>query len=490
MEELKELRILLVEDDPGMALLVAERIEEVAGCTVRTVGSGAECREEIGRSEYDVALLDRGLPDCDGASLIPALLAADADLGIIMLTGADSAMSATETLKLGAWDYVVKTANLSYLDDLPMVISRCAERLAWRREEARLRAEVDLLLTAMRSGADAVIVTDPDSCVRFWNAAAEKLFGWAAEETVGKPMPLFAGDRADSFGEMRESAEQGRPIVGVETVLPRRDGTLIDVGLTLTGVRSPEGVLRGYVIVFRDISDRRQLERDRADFAAMLTHDIKNPVTVIRGYASLMTESDLPEEMRECAEGIERAAGQINNLVTDFLMSATIEAGTLKLAQMPVNIPELVKGAVQGFRAAAARVNVEVSQDGEPADVTITGDRMQLERALSNLIGNAIKFTAGGGKVSVAATLQDGDSIVLRVSDTGPGISPETVPHVFEKYLREKGTHGRIDGTGLGLFIVRNLVEAHGGNVSVESELGKGSTFIIRLPIQQSVVAA
>jgi len=475
------LDILVVEDDEGMALLVRERLEEIDGWGVTTAGSAAECRAAVAVDSFDIVLLDRGLPDCDGASLITELLALKPDLAIVMLTGADSARSATETLQLGAWDYVVKQPDLSYLDALPGVLRRCAERIHWKREEARLRGEMDLLMAAMRAEADAVVVTEADGRVRFWNAAAEQLFGWSAEEVVGQPLPLIPEDRMDRFAEIGEHARQGKPLVGVEIALQRRGGSPIDVGLTLTAVNAPDGTLRGYVAVIRDVSERKQLERDRADFVAMLTHDIKNPVMVIHGNAEELAEADLPAELLESAHAIERAAMTISTLVSDFLTSQNIERGSLKLTREPVPVGDLVAYCVKQFRAAAARSSIELAPGPDPGGVTVAGDRLQLERCLTNLIGNAIKYCRGtGGKVTVTASCES-DAVLLEVADTGPGIPADELPFVFDKYRRNKGTH-RIEGVGLGLSIVRHLVGLHGGTVGVRSEVGQGTTFTIRLP--------
>ncbi len=474
------LRILLVEDDPGMALLVAERLAEVEGWNVSTAASAAECLSHIAEHAVDIVLLDRGLPDADGATVIADVLAHRPDAAIVMLTGSDSAASATETLKLGAWDYIVKRPDLAYLDELPGVLQRCAERLAWRHEEVRLRGEVDLLMAAMRTAADAIIVTDSEGRVRFWNAAAEHLFGWRAEDALGKALPRVPSERAAEAAHLEERARRGQPVIDVETVRHRADGAPVDVSLTLTAVFGPDGSVRAYVAAFRDIRERKALDRARRDFAAMLTHDIKNPLGAIRGFAALLSEAPLSPDDADCVAEIDRAGAMIERLITDFLLSATIEAGTLELARERVEVDGLVEDCVRQFRPAAAAQQIDLAREGRLGPVFVNGDRVQLERALGNLVGNALKYTPAGGTVTVGVGCE-GDAVELRVRDTGPGIRAEELPHVFDKYRRVKGTE-RIGGAGLGLFIVRSLVEAHGGRVSASSEPGRGSTFTMYLP--------
>ena len=472
--------ILIVEDDPGMVVLATDRLRDVEGWQITAAVSAAECRARARAQPFDVILLDRGLPDCDGAVLIGELLQALPDAAVVMLTGADSAESATETLKLGASDYLVKRPDLQHLDELPAVIDRCLQRLRWKREEARLRSEMDLMLTAIRGTGDAVVITDCDRCVQFWNAAAESLFGWRADEVLGQPVPVVPPDREAESAALRNRVQRGEVLVDIDTVCQRRDGSLVEVSVTLTAALHPDGSVRAYVAVMRDIRERKAVERMRADFAAMLTHDIKNPVAVIRDCAAMMAESELRTDDREFVGAIHRAAEIIDQLVSDFLISATIEAGHLILTPGRVPVAGLVTAAVDHFRTSAARRCICLEVDGVVDPGFVNGDRLQIERALGNLINNAIKYTGPGGRIAVGAVRQNG-SVRFSVRDTGPGISAADRPYVFDKYRRLRGSQ-HIDGAGLGLYIVQHLVEANGGSVSVTSELGHGSVFTIHLP--------
>jgi two-component system sensor histidine kinase ResE len=399
---------------------------------------------------------------------------------IIMLTGADSAISATETLKLGASDYVVKQPDLSHLDELPSIIERWIDRRQWQLERGRLHNERELLQTAIRTAGDAVVMADGDLRVQFFNAAAEKLLGWKAEDVIGKALPwLPPGSEAEAL-ELTERARRGDALVGVETVRQRRDGSLVEVSLTLTAVVADDGTVRAYVGVLRDITERKALERARADFAAMLTHDIRNPLAVVRGCAEMLGESDLSADHADSVSAIHNAAETIDRLVIDFLMSATIESGNLSLVRSQVAIAELVSTVVDQFSRAATRQQIHLAAEKSGDLGCVDGDRLQLERALGNLINNAIKYTRPGGRVSVGALRRNG-SVYLHVDDTGPGIHREDLPYVFDKYRRASST-SQSDGAGLGLYIVRHLVEAHGGTVSVDSAVGRGSTFVVRLP--------
>jgi PAS domain S-box-containing protein len=484
MKMAQPLNILLVEDDMGAAVLVCDRLGQIDGWRVVTADSAAQFRARLAAQRFDVVLLDRGLPDCDGSELIGEVLESLPEAVIIMLTGADSAASATEALQFGAFDYVVKQTNLTHLELLPGVIGRCVERARWQREEASLRDEMELLLTAVRTAGDAVVMTDGDGCVRFWNAAAEKLFGWRALEVIGTRLPWVPEDRAEEALQLMHCARHGQPLVGVETVRQRRDGSSIEVSLTLTAAMHDTGSVRAYIGVVRDISERKALERARTDFLAMLTHDIKNPVGVVRGCAEMLNESNLSADDTESVAAIHNAAETIDRLVTDLLLTATIESGQLTLMRDLIPIGELLAGCVEQFRAAASRQRIALDMEDPGVTGFIDGDRRQLERALGNLINNAIKYTGAGGSVSVGVKRRNG-RVLFHVGDNGPGISGDDIAHVFDKYRRVRAKD-QVDGVGLGLYIVRHLVEAHGGSVAVSSTLGRGSTFVISLPAVDS----
>lgn len=486
MTDTSTLQILLVEDDPGMVILCTDRLTEAHDWQVTTATSATECRRHLATQRFDVILLDRGLPDSDGAELIGEVLAVLPDAIIIMLTGADSAMSATETLKLGASDYVVKQPDLSHLEELPTIIERLQERRQWQREKGRLQNEMEIMLTAIRTAGDAVIMADSDLRVQFWNAAAEKLFGWTAEEVIGQVLPYVPADREAECADLAARARRGDPLIGVETVRQRKDGSPIEVSLTLTAVVGEDDSIRAYVGVMRDITEPKALERARTDFAAMLTHDIRNPLSVVRGCAQMLSESGLSTDDADSVDAIHHAAETIERLVINFLMSATIESGSLSLTWGRIPTGELVSTVVDQFRRAASRQQVVLHADEADDAGCIDGDRLQLERALGNLVNNAIKYTPPGGRISVGA-LQRNGHVQLQVRDTGTGIRREDLPYVFDKYRRVSSS-AQIDGAGLGLYIVRHLVEAHGGSVSVDSTVGHGSTFVMRLPALDSVV--
>lgn len=250
-------------------------------------------------------------------------------------------------------------------------------------------------------------------------------------------------------------------------------------------------VLYGYLSENANRERRRaemaeQKERVKMDLVSSLAHDIKNPLGIIMGYAEMLTElleaRDGEKEHLNLLERIQTSGQRIVNLVTGFLDASKAEVGKLEIAHRPVSFNTLLKDVVRQQEAELQRKQLTIELNLDEQLPEVMGDAAQLDRVFYNLIGNAIKFTPTGGKVCVSCKREDGH-ISVAVQDTGIGISQEELPLLFTQFKRLKGA-AKIEGTGLGLFIVKTIVEAHKGSVRVESVDGQGSTFTVRIPIR------
>jgi len=236
----------------------------------------------------------------------------------------------------------------------------------------------------------------------------------------------------------------------------------------------------------------RRLDQLKDDFVASVSHELRTPLTSIRGYLELVLDGDvaeLTEEQLRYLSVVDRNAGRLLRVVDDLLFAAQVDAGEIALEPGLTDLDELVREAVEAARPVAVEHDVELTFDADgPAE--LVGDRARLAQILDNLIANAIKFTPSGGKVEVR-TFFAGDSGVVEVADTGIGISAEDQERLFQRFFRAEGAIlGAIDGTGLGLAIVKAIVDAHGGDLAVESIAGRGTTFRIGLPLERVQVAA
>ncbi len=225
-----------------------------------------------------------------------------------------------------------------------------------------------------------------------------------------------------------------------------------------------------------------RLEKEKADFNAMITHDIKSPLSTILTYAEMIGEGTLTgeEELHKAMSSVYASGKKILNLVENFLVSSAIEAGKLKLNVQPVSINELIEDSMTFFIPQAERKNVKISFLKGTGLPRIMADKVQLDRVIGNILGNALKYIPSGSSVTVSTTAVE-DGIEIAISDTGKGIPEKDVDTMFQKFRRSNAT-GKIEGMGLGLYIAKAVTEAHGGSISLTSRVGEGTTFTVRLP--------
>jgi PAS domain S-box-containing protein len=378
--------------------------------------------------------------------------------------------------------------------------------------EEALRGEREWFRTTLGSIGDAVIVADDRGCVTDTNAVAEALTGFRADDALGRPIDsIFRAHGADPAAPLESPFARVFREVSVadlprDTVLVARDGTEFPVEGCAAPIRDRRGQPRGVVLVFRDIRQRRRVEEERAsllareraaradaeqasrakdEFIATLSHELRTPLNSVLGWARLlrMGKLDAPNVAR-AVEAIERGASTQAQIVDDLLDMARIVRGQLRLDVRPVELMPVVEAAIDTVRPAAAAREIEIAAVLEPRAGPVAGDPGRLQQVTWNLLTNAIKFTPAGGRVEVRLAHRD-DHVELTVKDTGSGITSEFLPHVFERFRQADSSTTRAHGgLGLGLAIVRHLVEAHGGTVSADSAgSGKGSSFTVSLPL-------
>jgi signal transduction histidine kinase len=234
--------------------------------------------------------------------------------------------------------------------------------------------------------------------------------------------------------------------------------------------------------VMQDITHLKEMERMKDEMLATVSHDLKNPITSIQGFVDLITMAGpVNDQQRTFVNKVKKATSAMGALINDLLDIAWIEAG-MEMNKVPCAIPELVEWVVQEFQDQAN--DKKLSLQVEPLDglPTAYGDPERLRQVLANLVSNAIKYTPNGGRITVRGDTRDG-KVILEVEDTGIGIGPDDLPRIFDRFFRAEDEFTQaVEGTGVGLSIVKSIVERHGGEVTVESQPGRGSTFRVILP--------
>ena len=342
----------------------------------------------------------------------------------------------------------------------------------------RHRAAVDRqrLAAIVESSGDVIIGKTLDGTVTSWNQAAERLYGYTAEEMIGQSIArIFPPERIDELRDFMDRLRRGERISHHDAVRIAKDGRRIDISVSVSPVADAAGRIVGAATIAQDISERKRMEAAQRDFLAMVSHDLRSPLTVIRASAQLLQRRG---EYRETTvETILEYVDRMARLIDDLADVVRLEEGHLPLQREPLDLVALARECAAAAEEQSARHAVRV----EAPDASVCGawDRVRLGQVLENLLGNALKHGAEEGEVVVRVEERDGEALIS-VQDSGPGIDPEHVPHLFDRFYRASTSS---TGLGLGLYISRILVEAHGGRIWVESRPGQGSTFTMALPL-------
>ena len=361
-------------------------------------------------------------------------------------------------------------------------------------ERTRLEREAFRLAAIVSSSDDAIISKDLNGIVQTWNRGAERMFGYSADEVIGKSITIIIpADRLGEETEVLRRVRAGLSVEHFETVRRRKDGSPIDISLTVSPVREPNGTVIGASKIARDITEQKRLSaaaeqasRLKDEFLAVLSHELRTPLNTVLGYARMLKRDGarMDDETKERAlDALERNSDLLTRLVNDVLDTSRIVSGRLRLAMETCAVDRFITDAVDTIRAAAEAKSIELQTRIAPG-LAVHGDGDRLQQVMWNVLSNAIKFTPVGGRVSVRAEQVQG-MVRIEIEDSGIGIAPQHQPYVFQRFWQaDTGVSREHGGLGIGLALARHLVEMHGGTISVESPgPNQGSTFTILLPV-------
>jgi two-component system phosphate regulon sensor histidine kinase PhoR len=429
-----------------------------------------------------VALLTEGAPVAL-VIVVVALLA----LGAALLVSAIGLIAGSARVIAGASRQIADGQFTVRLDGGPSdeigVAYTEFNRMAARLESLVTEAsqERSRLMAAINSSVDAVVATDRESTVTFANAAVQELLGRAPEEIVGRPFVWTMPD-AEVIEGLRASRERGERS---SYVIERPNRQFLRAIITpIVG-----GGAWSSLVVFHDMTDVKRVEQVRRDFVANVSHELRTPLAAIKSVIETL-ESGAAADPQVARDFLQSADGEVDRLVQmveELLELSRIESGELSMTREQVDVGAAVQSAAERLRPQAEKAGVGLSVETAANLPSVRGDRVSLERAIVNLINNAIKFTPDGGAVRVLAR-PDGAGVKIEVSDNGSGVESQDLPRVFERFYKADRAR-RAGGTGLGLAVVKHTAEAHGGRVEAESRLGEGSSFRIWLPASPDVPA-
>jgi two-component system phosphate regulon sensor histidine kinase PhoR len=478
-------RILVVDDekrirDGCQSILKAE------GFDVEVAENGYAGLAKIEEEHFDIILLDLMMPGLRGIDLLDHVKARHPDTLVIVITGYATLEHAIEAMKKGAFEFISKPFAP---EDLRAVTGKAIEYIRTLEDISHEKSRIRVLINHI---SDGVMATDAEKRVALANPAFLKSIGHQGESAIGVPVKdLVQNERllqmidealsmpAEQFTELTEEFDEGVLLKGEPTVLavrcvPFRDRLHRNMG-TLT--------------VMHDITALRKIDKVKSEFVSMVAHEIKSPMNSVLALVKVIQDGlagDLTEKQQEILGRVSEKIKGLSDLAADLLDLSRIESGLITMEKERLQVAALLEEQVafQQTRAQSKGIHLQL----EPvADLPpILANKRSVEEVISNLLTNAIKYTPEGGEVTVSAVAEK-DYLHISVKDTGFGIAQEDLGRIFDRFYRVKNDRTRfIAGTGLGLDIVKSVVEAHNGRVKAESVLNQGSTFHVFLPIMQT----
>lgn len=489
-------RVLIVDDERDIRE-GSQRIISRMDCDVKTAPRGDEALKILEKESFSIMLLDLKMPGIDGMEVLRQVKEKDEDILVIIITGFATVETAIEAMKKGAYDFIPKPFEP---DHLRIVVNRAKDklRLRWEaealtRERERtlsdLHTEKSRVRTIVESLPNGVMVTDSSGKISLMNPAFLHHLDLAPNTGLGRHILDYIDDKEFcdfvmdiSKGKMPESDQVPAYELGLAS-----GKYLLARGRPVMSENSQDCL--GAVVNFVDITAMKQLDRVKSEFVAKVSHELRSPLSTIHEQLAMvikeMVEESSHVDQHLLARAKEKTQGLIA-LIGDLLDLSRIEAGASFQEPQPVSIEELLKNIVDFMQARAAAKKQSLTINMPPAPLPLfTADPVALESIFGNLIANAINYTPDNGQIAVRVDKQ-GSNIRVEVEDTGFGIDAKYMDKIFERFYRVKNENTRfITGTGLGLPIVKSLVDELEGAIEVKSQTGKGTCFTVLLPVSR-----
>jgi PAS domain S-box-containing protein len=488
-----QIRAMVIEDDPDDVLLLKDALSDVGMGKIKL-----DCTDRLSRGliqlngqNYDVILLDLNLPDSRGLDTLNTMVRSFPRLPVVVLSGlADDAIT-VEAVRRGAQDYLVKGEISGPL--LMRVVRYAIER---KQVEAVLRASEARYRTLVETSPNGITLADLEGKLVLCNQQAVKLYGFSSPEAMQgfDVFKLIAPqDRRMAALNAQKTINEGR-VINAEYTLQRRDGSTFPGEVSTALVRNNSGAPTGFISMTRDISERRkaidaekQLVKVEQEFIASVSRELRSPLLSLMDYLELVRSGQVNDAVVQ-EEFLSHAAQDANRLLdlvdelTDFSL---LEGEALELTWESVDMGRMLSDVLTSLReqASARRVTMVASpmEEGLTAEV----DVRRIRRVLSKLVENAIRASDKGGKVLVTCKAMNGN-LALNVIDEGLGMTLEECERIFDKFFQaEQSDQSDVQGMGLGLYVSQQVVQAHGGVLTMSSQLGAGNTFTLIIPVKK-----
>ncbi|WP_257453306.1 sensor histidine kinase [Archangium lipolyticum] len=489
------LRLLVVDDSRSDRLMAARVLRRAfPGCVLEEVEDEARWRQVLCGPRFDAAIIDYRLPWADGMELLQSIQRRWPGVPVLMLSGTVEETQAFEAVQEGLQEYLPKTDGSYAL--LPRSVRFALERA--RQRQALVEANETLRLVIEGVRGHAIFLVDAEGRVLTWNSGAEAITGYSEEEVLGqfvRPLLVPESSRSERLGREAEEAVR-RGVYTGEGWRLRKDGGRFWADISVSALHGEGNTPRGFVVVLRDVTERKQAEEERrraSEFRERLlgivSHDLRSPLQAILLQSQLLPRDVRPEPVKRATSRISQAAERMGRMIADLLdFTRGRLGGGIPVERVPGDFLLLVREVTEELRLAHPHRRISFVATGEGQG---EWDRDRLTQVVQNLVSNALKHGVEDSPVRVEAW-GEGDPVVLSIHNEGRPIPSELMPHLFDPFWRGggSGSSDRLStGLGLGLYIVQEIVHAHGGTIHVTSNAEEGTCFTVRLPRHPSVAA-
>jgi two-component system phosphate regulon sensor histidine kinase PhoR len=474
-------RILVIDDEK----VIREGCRDVLsleGFEVVLAENGEQGLKMIEKAHFDVVLLDLMMPGISGFDVLSHIKTLHPDTSIIVITGYATVEHSIEAMKNGAFDFIPKPFSP---DQLRVVVFKAIEHTSALKDISNEKSRIRVLINLIANG---VMVTDAEKKLVLANPAFMKIMGFKGDDITGRPFTELV--QQEQLQQMVERA-LSMPESEVAEITEELEISINGEGVTATYVARcrpfRDRIARnlGTITVLSDITYLKEINQRQSDFVSMVAHEIRGPMNAVMAQIKVIQDGLAGSVTKKQKEILSRASEKINGLVTlssELLNLAKRETGLVALERESVKMNELLKDQVDFHQPGAQAKKIQLKLDPLPELPPVLANRQNMEEVLSNLIVNAINYTPEGGKVTVGARPEK-HHLCISVADTGMGIEKEDLNRIFDRFYRVKNEKTRfIIGTGLGLPIVKSIIDAHDGMIRVESKPDHGSTFYVYIP--------
>ena len=482
------IKILVVEDDAidrtAMQRLLSKSPLKIS--KLEFAETFAAALQKLTENGFDVILLDLNLPDNYGMDTLIKINEKYPAGAIVVVTGDNNEEMGLQAVGKGAQEYLVKGSFNIYA--LTKSINYAIER---KKAERQLQIAEERYRTIFENSAVAITVVDHDEHLISWNKFTESLLGMSREDLYMRPVKsLYPAEEWEKIKNY-DGKQKGMQY-HLETQMIKKDGEVIDVDISLSILKNPEEKTTFSIGIITDITERKKADRKlketmemKSQFVSTVSHELRTPLSCIKESVVLVLDEvvgKLNDEQKKFLNITKRNIDRLAGLVNDVLDFQKFDAGKMKCNIQENDIAEIIKEVHETMAFPVKNKNIDFSYKLDDNLPKIKCDHDKITQVLTNLIGNAVKFTPENGRISIHARLQD-DDLAISIKDTGLGIPKESLSKIFEQFYRVQRPGKEIKGTGLGLAIVNKIIMLHGGRIEVESEPGKGSTFTVFLPL-------